>query len=368
MTTFDYFSAFSLIAISLFSLPVLLATYFKMDKWMWLTFLYFFVWGLYRMGWEDLGSSQHKTLALIFEIYGGTFFVECLLFGVALGFLEVPVSYKERLLAFIGKINTGLFFLLIPFTYHQVFWKGVIPNPSMNAVFTLFCLPFLRGRWFWIALIPIIYAKSASALLILSVYLFIYLYKKKRELLWLVIPAVLLFTTGIILSKKGLKNSTYERIVIWKTIMPLWLAKDPIREEHFPVPDPEIIVGMKKSLNHPWVGNGPNTFSIYGPVVQKSLGLYGPGYFDLWLFMHNDWLSLLFEFGVIGTLLVLISAIKVVWNVRNTTFVYPVAALFVSMLLYYPIHFPPHLVISFIVVSEGLRTKRAATIWEKSFS
>lgn len=60
-----------------------------------------------------------------------------------------------------------------------------------------------------------------------------------------------------------------------------------------------------------WVGSGPSTFELFGPHVQYLNG-HAMTTWDAetkftswWIWMHSDWLQLLFETGLIGALLAL---------------------------------------------------------------
>jgi hypothetical protein len=91
----------------------------------------------------------------------------------------------------------------------------------------------------------------------------------------------------------------------------------------------------KMSLNflfneaNPWLGLGSGTFTMFGPALQMREAVQNniqgfPGFF----WMHNDWLQVLFETGIIGVGFCVLIFLKALWDSKKN------AELFACILTY----------------------------------
>lgn len=126
----------------------------------------------------------------------------------------------------------------------------------------------------------------------------------------LFIPAVVgvfaTFTNGA-----QLVNSS-RRVEFWDTIMQWW-----------------------SNWVNPWYGSGIGSYAWLGPLSQIR-----EGQTNLLVWLHNDYLQLLYEGGIIGLILGLVLWIKYLLSAfkKDTWLFCTFAGLSVSMLTYYPFH------------------------------
>lgn len=182
-------------------------------------------------------------------------------------------------------------------------------NPAINVAFISCMLPFFLNRvrhpyqWAIIAFMWFIciISQTSSGILGVGLSTAAYLwashgFKKKSFLIGSLI-ALAIGGAGYLTQKEMLFNSS-GRLGVWALTMKFWWNEGSI-----------------------WFGQGAGTFQIYGPAIQMAeavrLGVKDvdiPGFF----WMHNDWLQVLFETGVIGFGLVLSLYLNALWRLRNT--------------------------------------------------
>lgn len=185
---------------------------------------------------------------------------------------------------------------------------GMLGNPSMNACALAVGLPFLSPwiRWAVFALI-LAHMSSMGTLTAIIVMVSIFFLSGRK---W---PAVIMVCAApILLSIVGYVSSgRYDK---WALLVPFW-------KEFFGV----------------WWGSGISTTEILLPYVQalRSTAFNMGG--SVWFFMHNDWLQLWAEIGLVGVMLSL--------NVL-TTALSQASPIYISALLGYCVwmtgNFPMH--------------------------
>lgn len=66
-----------------------------------------------------------------------------------------------------------------------------------------------------------------------------------------------------------------------------------------------FFMGWWSEFVNPWVGTGGGTFQYLAPLIQMSFP-DAPSFNQAWIWLHNDWLQVLFEHGVIGFALIVL--------------------------------------------------------------
>lgn len=271
------------------------------------------------------------------------FFVLSLLLGfVLLLKTKIKTVTIEGWLTLLFIINIFLSLIAIPFSYGLLincelhdcaFYSGLIPNKSMNSVLNCMLAPlFFKNEWrnwfkrfITLSLIFItIMSKSSTAFMCLVMlplgYLFITDIKKFLKL------AVPLFVVSLIAGYFFIENffNPYGRFQVY---------------EFF----------LSKLEGFDWlIGKGPGSFSSFGPFyqVKEKFLIKEQGIF---IYAHSDIMQLLFEYGILGFLPV----VYLVWNIYKRAEIAHVISVFVVLtacLFYYPLHFPFHLFIIFLIL------------------
>jgi hypothetical protein len=186
-------------------------------------------------------ENQNRPLDLI--IFCGFFIESLLVIFHGYGFLNA------------NSFSTGVIAATTP--YGMSIWKR---NKKAMSVYLI------------TGLIAIIMAKGATGIIVLAAGLFTYAmfsrYKLEKVTLALIVMGIGFMTQADQLFSPG------GRYVAWKSFMGWWW-------EH---------------ANH-WIGTGVGTFEWYGPWIGSNF----PN--EIFLWMHNEFLQLLFEGGYIGYVL-----------------------------------------------------------------
>lgn len=193
-----------------------------------------------------------------------------------------------------------------------VFFKyGFFNNPSMDGTFVTLLIPYVASLNVWlvpISLLGIGFAGETTPYLVLAAMLGTYFFYKNPKLSLLATLNCLgfgyLFLGPEFLSPRG-------RFTAWDSFMNWWVGNA-----------------------NPWIGTGYGSFHWIGPAVQENLRT---GYF---LFMHNEYLQILFEGGVIGLALSLSLWIYAIVKARfSAVRVSLFAGMSVAMLTQYPLRY-----------------------------
>lgn len=217
---------------------------------------------------------------------------------------------------------------------------GAIGNPSMSISFMIAVLPVAMKqatpqarRWMVFAVfISALISKSSIALGMLAAGGVIY-FLMQRKYIWFTLAPIPIAIGHFTLGRDLFSSGT--RFEMWKLFMHVW-AFNPV--------------------NWLW-GMGYGTFGVFsrniqhtladpelGPKYKKALGLSESLYVqdkNWWTWLHNDWLQMLFETGVIGLALFTLLYFKILTRFfcRDEKFELASAILFgIVMLLNYPLH------------------------------
>lgn len=160
---------------------------------------------------------------------------------------------------------------------------GAISNPSMNSSMIVVALPFLidstKGwvRYLLLALSvgAVLLSQGSVGVGLLAAMACLYAIRFKWWKILALAPISLLVGW---LAFGGGFLSTGDRWVTWVFMMKAWANK--------PV--------------HYFFGTGYGTFGIFSANLQKASGLHGNNW---WVWMHNDWLEIVFTLGLVGGIL-----------------------------------------------------------------
>lgn len=201
-------------------------------------------------------------------------------------FLLIPkdkVKYVGRLFLVVAVLES----ISIIFKLGQDQFKNsaLLLNPAQDGAFVACLLPLAYEikRWFkWpliaLMVIAIIMTQATTPFVGLGVFIATLIWFSRFRILTFAGP---LFVAALGVYSQGFNNFKADsgRLYIWPLAMNYW-------KEHL-----DKIIGA-----------GAGSFFIYGPTIE--LTLHGFGYNQpVYVWMHNEWLQVLFEFGIIGLLL-----------------------------------------------------------------
>jgi hypothetical protein len=202
-------------------------------------------------------------------------------------------SKIKKILLYFAVVDSGLIIV-------RGIWKGtwyayyMLGNSAVDASF-LACLLPISG-WFSIPmLIAISVTKSSTALGAVGIVAISWLVSKYGiKKMWPVLFAVpaLLGAMGYFFLREELFNSN-GRFWIWKVVFDYWDKLPKIYQT---------------------IGTGTGSFFIYGPTLMHQVD---PTTNQSFFWMHNDWLQVLFENGMIGLALLIGIFIKLLCNTEE---------------------------------------------------
>lgn len=167
--------------------------------------------------------------------------------------------------------------------------SGFLLNPAQDGTFIACLLPFAyytnkRVKWPIMALFitAIIMSEASTPLVGLGIFLACALWFSKYRKFLLLGPAAV-FGLGVLLQGYHQVTSSSGRLnYIWPLVMKFWAERVNIL-----------------------TGSGPGSFYVYGPGIE--LAHHGFNYRGaVYIWLHNEWLQILFELGIIGLLLTLL--------------------------------------------------------------
>lgn len=209
---------------------------------------------------------------------------------------------------------------------------GLFNNGSMDATFIAMTYISIASRpdhpgyrratlseglyYFLAAVLPLVaifMAKGTASYIVLAASIGAFLFAKKRYFLcW--IGSALTVGIGIYSIKSLYFFQPNGRFKEWHMQMLWW-------KEHANI----------------WLGTGAGSFEIIGPAVDM---LYDGRKSSLFLFMHNDYLQALFEFGIVGFSLFMTLLGVCLWKTRNKPWIFAsVVALAVAGSMQFPFRF-----------------------------
>jgi hypothetical protein len=190
--------------------------------------------------------------------------------------LAIPVALAAFELKEPRALTRALSFIVLSEAVMVLFGTGYMRIISMDSAFLALCLP-LTSVWVWpLLLVAIAKARGATAVVILAVEAVTYLLSMKVRPMWKAIPLGVLALLGWIVPGKDFYAGG-ERLPAWQHYFG-WFRSQGTLTQLF--------------------GVGVGGVEGWTPFIGPIHGFY---YFQL----HNDWLQLLIEMGVAGSVLVL---------------------------------------------------------------
>lgn len=197
------------------------------------------------------------------------------------------VKLLLNLLFIAASLNSHI--IIMKYFFGQAPWF-LFNNPAIDASFIACLIPFALRIHYSLAL-PMIMAclltDSSSGIIGPIIALSAYYLNNKKIL-------VALFASSTILSF-GILSQGYEKILNSSGRFQVWK----LGMDHF-----------FNNVNH-WLGAGTGTWAVYGPTLQVQEAMRrGVVHVDGFFWMHNDWLQILFENGILGLLITILIFIK----------------------------------------------------------
>jgi hypothetical protein len=215
---------------------------------------------------------------------------------------------------------------------------GLLIAPSFDTALIALYLPF-AGLWLKIASIATIATHHGSTALVIILAQLAALSLKERGYLKWLFAAIPALATAAYIHHHGPWLDGIERIDKWKKYMNVWLQ------------NPRFIA----------LGSGPGTFMWIGLLIDE----FKP---PLFLAMHNDWLQMLFEIGIIGTLLVIMVIRKTIINCwEDTRVLCAVFGCIAFAATYHPLRFFPSAFLIALIFRLALFMRRREA-WEYVYS
>lgn len=270
--------------------------------------------------------------------------------ALALGCLTILVAQSIRfeiwagIFQVIALINAGTIFVQMYLGIHN-YEYGLLLNSSMSGCFNAVALPlfFFSGwpkRWnlaywrFWAVLLVLISILACGRHQPLAVLIVIGGALGVLRGYWKTTLVCSVFALGGGLAYKGMALfDTSGRTTVWRLSMDFW----------------------KAHMNH-WLGAGLGTYYYLGPYI--TLKEMHEGY--IWL--HSDWLQMIFECGFIGLAFMVIFYGSLLWRVRQRN------GLFASLIgvgvwgmANFPLHNPISALLVAVLVLRSFEHKKIAS-------
>lgn len=178
---------------------------------------------------------------------------------------------------------------------------GVLMNPSMNSSMMAVTLPFIFEAFpvtiafpfLALIVLAVLLGKSSIGLGMIVAFLCLH-FISKRRMKYLVFSPLLLGLGWLHYGEREFLSSG-DRFPMWEFFMSQW---------------------ARNSL-HWWFGTGYGTFGVFSINLQDAFHVRD-GYW--WLWMHNDWLEVLFTTGMVGlglVVLTFLSGLKRFWEMKE---------------------------------------------------
>lgn len=209
-------------------------------------------------------------------------------------------------------------------------------NPSMGMCFLIITLPFLflfKGpfKYLFVALnILLLFLVKASSPLLCLAGVVTGLIILRRQY-WVFLLGMSVPVVCLLIKPLSFWAENNGRFHLWSITFKNWWAQE---------------------LSTKLFGYGLSTTRVITPMVQAATGAdmsKGPWFF--WL--HNDWLQLTLEQGIVGLVCFLMAGIYLVWRTYRThnhsTFL-ALLAYGACMVTNFPMHWPTHVFLGFILV------------------
>lgn len=313
-----------------------------------------------RFGWFPAFSFIYFCLSAISRIAAPLFFwpnvplemistLESITSQTLLYFILVVLIFSKRdkfigpAFAILGLLNTVVML--------WEFFNGRIPcfllnNPAMDAGFIACVIPVLLNKmderkFYWnipligLPLLALFISESSTGVLGACLAVGCFLISKDNFSLTSTLLSAcfggIFSIVGFFIQKNVLFNSD-GRSGIWKQTMAFWMNKGLSWDELYSKGPLACILMLFNDTYH-YIGAGMGTFFLWGPSLQitESLRLdptHPNKHFMAWFWLHNDWLQILFETGILGFMIALTVFAVAVYKARSAP------AVFASLITY----------------------------------
>lgn len=219
-----------------------------------------------------------------------------------------------------------------------VIGNGFFGNHGVDLMFCILSIPVILEIFPWYILAPIVWAtlatRTSTAVAVLFFQLSAFLFYRvrmdfKKILLYI---GVVIFAVGFVISKDGAGLlESGGRVDIWRVLIAAW-------------------------KNQAWVGYGAGTWEILGPHFQIMNNMRDGGLYRFFIFAHNDWLQLLFEFGILGLAGFLTIYVAAIARSFKKNFNYFVGLLSFGLfaVLWFPLHLFPTIFVFVFMTKNAL--------------
>ena len=229
---------------------------------------------------------------------------------------------------------------------------GIFNAGSMDTTFIALCLPlyFYRqptfeesnaksilvwGACFSVSVLAIILTPGSTAYLVLFFSLLSY-FVLTRKWAAAIGSICLVVSIGLATQGKDIANDS-GRLGPWKTFMSWWWDGPPANwksQEAILQDGWNNIMAWRVEHSPVLTGTGTGTFQWIGPAIQNTRD-------NIFIWMHNEYLQVAFEQGLIGLTLMLWVAGVCLWRVRKRPWLFAtVVGILASFLTQFPLRYP----------------------------
>ena len=289
------------------------------------------------------GYPLELRLALM-ESVGGATLLFVLLLVVVSRLKAEALESLEIGFAYLGGI-ASLMVLLVADDYDVTQWVPLFDNPSLCGSFiaVTMALSFrLDGPWRMIlcgmGLAALAYMRATVPFLASGAALCAYAlsggFRGVRWTPWGLFAAAGVAPWFLILAPKEGWFSDSGRFSMWGKALDAWRSGD---------------------LWTRLLGWGPGTTRVWNPLIQVANGkAIDQGVWHLWI--HNDWLQLLLELGIVGAIAVLVASAAWCLRARKDPVILSAGAAYaVVMTFNFPWRWPVHAVLGAVLVARAFR-------------
>ena len=108
-----------------------------------------------------------------------------------------------------------------------------------------------------------------------------------------------------------------------------------------------------------WFGVGTGLFNVFGKIIQAKYNYHVDS--EIMVFVHNDYLEVLFVNGIVGLSLLLWSITVAIYKTidrRDYALLSAMAGYLGAMLFDYPLRYPIHSIIGAYLLAHGMRDRK----------
>jgi hypothetical protein len=205
-----------------------------------------------------------------------------------------------------------------------ILWRGWKAINLKNKWMTIYAILVVL-----LPVIAIIRTSGSTIFFIISVEFFALLFAEKKYI-WSVVLSVIVLIAGKLHEGSELLNPN-GRLEIWKQAMHWW----------------------SQYANH-WIGTGTGSYLWIGPSTQVDSKMT-----VLWLWLHNEYLQILFEQGYVGLFLSLAVWFMALYRSRKTPWLFATfAGASVAMCTQFPLRFVATELLFLLILRDSFECKK----------